>query len=76
MALLERYPILVFLGAALLGWVAGDIMIKDAALLDWTAPATVEGLHYWAAAMGAVSVVGAGLLIRRVRHKDPLHLSL
>ncbi len=34
MALLDRYPIFVWAGAALLGWVAGDIMIKDGALLE------------------------------------------
>ena len=32
MALLDRYPILVWAGAALLGWVAGDIMMKDEGL--------------------------------------------
>ena len=35
MALLDRFPILVWAGAALLGWVAGDIMIKDAAVIGW-----------------------------------------
>src|SRR6185312_14949482 len=29
MALLNRFPILVWAGAGLLGWVAGEIMIKD-----------------------------------------------
>ena len=33
MKLLERFPILVWAGGALLGWVAGDIMAKDTALL-------------------------------------------
>ncbi len=32
MSLLDRFPILVWAGAALLGWVAGDIMAKDPAL--------------------------------------------
>ena len=32
MALLNRFPILVWAGAGLLGWVAGEIMIKDAAV--------------------------------------------
>ncbi len=32
MSLLDRFPILVWAGAALLGWVAGDIMVKDPAL--------------------------------------------
>ena len=32
MALLDRFPILVWAGAALLGWVAGDIMAVDPAV--------------------------------------------
>jgi YjbE family integral membrane protein len=76
MALLDRYPILVWAGAALLGWVAGEIMIKDAALLNWISPAIMEALHYWAAAAGAALVVGAGFLIRRMRHKEPLERPL
>jgi YjbE family integral membrane protein len=71
MALLDRYPILVWAGAALLGWVAGDIMAKDAALLNWIAPELVERLHVWAAVAGAVLVVVAGYVIRRLRYKEP-----
>lgn len=68
MALLDRFPILVWAGAALLGWVAGDIMIKDAALANWFNPATLQQLHYPAAAAGAVFVLLIGALIRRARH--------
>jgi len=72
MALLDRYPILVWAGAGLLGWVAGDIMIKDAALLNWFDAALIDKLHYWAAAACAVFVVGVGWLIRRAHHKRAL----
>ena len=71
MSLLDRYPILVWAGAALLGWVAGDIMAKDAALLNWIGPELVERLHVWAAVAGALFVVVAGYVIRRSRHKEP-----
>lgn len=67
MKLLDRFPVLVWAGAGLLGWVAGDIMIKDTALLAWVAPAMLEHLHYWAAAAGAAFVVGGGYLISRRR---------
>jgi len=67
MSLLERFPILVWAGGALLGWVAGDIMIKDEALNQWFNPAVVASLHYWAAAAGALFVVGVGYLMRSRR---------
>lgn len=67
MKLLERFPILVWAGGALLGWVAGDIMAKDGALLLVLSPELVERLHLWAAVAGAAFVIGTGLLMRRRR---------
>lgn len=76
MALLDRFPILVWAGAALLGWVAGDIMIKDAVLFDWFPAEIIDKLHYWAAAAGAVFVIGLGYLLRRAHHKRMLEAPL
>jgi YjbE family integral membrane protein len=56
--LMDRFPIIIQAGAALIGWVAGETMIRDTALKslvggrDW--------LHYVAAALGAVLVLGIG----------------
>ena len=47
MQLLERYPILVWAGGALLGWVAGDIMIKDSALLYVFPEHAIETFHHF-----------------------------
>ena len=69
MKLLERFPILLWAGGALLGWVAGDIMAKDGALLHVLSAATVERLHIWAAVAGAAFVVGIGLILRRRRRE-------
>ncbi|KUL97009.1 hypothetical protein DK26_03435 [Bosea sp. WAO] len=33
--ILERYPILIWLGAALLGWIAGEMLLSDIAVLQW-----------------------------------------
>jgi YjbE family integral membrane protein len=33
--LLTRYPILIWLGAALLGWIAGEMIVSDTAVLGW-----------------------------------------
>lgn len=35
MALLDRLPILVWFGAALLGWIAGDVIATDPAVAPW-----------------------------------------
>lgn len=67
MAVLERFPILVWAGGGLLGWVAGDIMVKDDALLNWFPADIIHALHYWAAGAGAVFVVGLGYLLLRMR---------
>jgi YjbE family integral membrane protein len=79
MALLDRFPILVWAGAALLGWVAGDIMIKDTVLPDWVAAETIERVHHFgplhlnlAAIAGATFVVGVGWLLRRAKHRQAL----
>jgi YjbE family integral membrane protein len=69
MKIMERYPVLVWAGAALLGWVAGEIIIKDAAVESWLGADTVHHWHFWAAAAGALLVVVVGWAIRRMKHK-------
>jgi YjbE family integral membrane protein len=68
MALLSRFPILVWAGAALLGWIAGEIMIEDPATMGYLGADLVHQYVYWAAAAGAAFVVAAGWLIRRRKH--------
>jgi len=74
MALLQRFRILVWAGGGLLGWVAGDIMAKDDALAEWVSPSMLSQLHYWAAAGGAVFVIGAGYLLLRSRRIEHEHI--
>jgi len=76
MALLNRFPILVWAGAGLLGWVAGEIMIKDAAVVRWLGEAVVERWHLWAAAAGVVFVIAVGWAIKRTQHKGALEQPL
>ena len=56
--LMERFPIIVVLGAALIGWVGGETMISDTILKD--ALTADPWLHYAAAAAGAALVIGIG----------------
>jgi len=76
MALLDRYPILVWAGAGLLGWVAGDIMAKDTVLENWFGAGTMDSLHVWAAAAGAIFVIALSWFIRRSRHMRALEAPL
>ena len=69
MKVMEKYPLLVWAGAALLGWVAGEIIVKDAAVISYLGQEFVDKIHLWAAAVGAVFVVALGWAIRRAKHK-------
>ena len=57
--LMDRFPVIVTLGAALLGFVAGEMLIGDAAISGWV-NANAGFLHYVAPAAGAVLVVITG----------------
>jgi len=72
MKVMEKYPILVWAGAALLGWVAGEIIAKDAAVVGYLGQEVVDRIHLWAAAAGAIFAVAVGWTIRRARHKGAL----
>lgn len=62
--LMERFPVIVVFGAALIGWVAGETMLHDSALEALTASSHTV-LAYVAAALGAVLVVVVGRLRAR-----------
>jgi YjbE family integral membrane protein len=70
-ALLTRFPILVWAGAALLGWIAGEIMIEDPAIASRIGAETVHHYVYWAAAAGAAFVVAVGYLLARSHRAAP-----
>lgn len=63
MALLERYRVLVWGGGALLGWVAGDVMVTDPALINWFGAAMLNQLHIWGGPVGGMVVLGMGYII-------------
>jgi YjbE family integral membrane protein len=66
--LMDRFPIIITLGAALIGWVAGETIASDVALKGF-ADAN-PWIHYAAAAAGAILVVAVGKqLSARSAHK-------
>lgn len=68
--LMARFPVIVLLGAALIGWVGGETIAGDNALKDVLT--AQPWLHYGAAALGACLVVGLGKLLhhRRSTHQE------
>lgn len=59
---MARFPVIILIGAGLLGWVAGDMAVRDFAIKEWVI-ANAKWLHYAAPAVGAVFVVALGKLI-------------
>jgi YjbE family integral membrane protein len=63
---MARWPVIIVIGAALLGWVAGDMAVRDFAIKEWVI-ANAKWLQYVAPAVCAILVVAVGkLLARRV----------
>lgn len=69
LALLGRFPFIVMAGGALIGWIAGSMLVSDPAILNYTA--AVHSLHITAGIIGAMLVVlygvGINALTRRKR---------
>jgi YjbE family integral membrane protein len=63
MALLERYRVLVWGGGALLGWIAGDVMVNDAALNGWLSEPALHQLHVWGGPVGGIIVISMGYIL-------------
>jgi len=69
LALLERFPILVWGGAAILGWVAGDIMASDPIISERLfGGVDPEHLELAFQIFGAALVVVSGYIWRRRHH--------
>jgi YjbE family integral membrane protein len=61
MKIIDRFPILIWAGAALLGWIAGEIFVKDNGIIGLIGHLP----HIPAAIAGALFVVGLGYILRR-----------
>ncbi len=76
MKLMVRYPIIITVGAALLGWVAGEMLITDPIVAPWLADLSWLKIRLpafnWIEVGGAVLVVvlGKWLAVRVERRKD------
>ncbi|MCK0208764.1 TerC family protein [Starkeya koreensis] len=73
MGLLARFPFLVWAGAALLGWVAGEMFVSDVKVLEYFGEAVVHHYEYVAAAAGAALVLAIGWVLARRRTAHSAH---
>ena len=64
--LMDRFPVVITLGAALLGWIAGKMAASDVVVEPWIGP---HWTHYAAAVVGAIFVVLAGKALARRAEK-------
>ena len=61
---MERFPVIITLGAALLGFLAGEMVFTDPAVTERFGPLSHTGVNI-AAALGAVLVVALGKYLQR-----------
>lgn len=64
LALISRFPVLVWLGAGLLGWVAGKMAISDPWLRTIIAQETISAVELPVSFAGVVTVLASTLFIR------------
>jgi YjbE family integral membrane protein len=68
---MDNYPVIVYAGAALLGRVAGQMIVTDASIVQMLRPSAA--LEYWVEAGCAIGVIIAGVWVkaRRARRPNP-----
>ncbi|AOX08778.1 hypothetical protein Q5O_10385 [Pseudomonas putida JB] len=64
LALMDKFPQVILLGAGLLGWISGGMLVSDI-WLQPRIPYPADITHYVASAFGAVLVIIVGLLLKR-----------
>jgi YjbE family integral membrane protein len=73
LAIIERFPIVVWGGGALLGWIAGGLLPEDPIIARYFSEATADTLDIVCGIAGAIFVVLVGLYMvrsRRLREEE------
>ena len=75
MKVMERWPIIITAGAAILGWVAGEMGVTDPVLVEWV-DENAKYLHWIAPAAGVIFVVVLGKWLARRAEKERVIVDL
>jgi YjbE family integral membrane protein len=75
MRLMGRFPVVITLGAALLGYVAGEMAVSDPVVAPWV-DANAPLLHRFAPLLGAVLVVLAGKYFARRKKRAVVEVAV
>jgi YjbE family integral membrane protein len=75
MRLMGRFPVVITLGAALLGYVAGEMAVTDPAVAPWI-ETNAQWLHMFAPLLGAVLVVLAGKYFARRKKRAVVEVAV
>jgi YjbE family integral membrane protein len=67
--MLERFPWLVWVGAALLGFVSGELLASEPAIQPWLGSMSVHTAEYVLGAIGVAIVLALGAMLRK-KHKE------
>lgn len=67
--LMNRFPVIITIGAALLGWVAGEMAFSDPSLHVWAAHH--QNLHLVPPVLGALGVVAVGKWLENRGQAEP-----
>lgn len=69
MAMLDRFPIMVWAGAALLGWIAGELFVTDVGVVSYLGAERAHSLEIPFAIAGALFVLAVGAWLRYGRRQ-------
>jgi YjbE family integral membrane protein len=75
MKLMARYPVFIMIGAALIGWVSGEMVISDPAIKGWI-DANMTSLHTLSPIVCAVAVIAIGKALEHRSKKSPARVAL
>jgi len=68
LAIIERFPIVVWGGGALLGWIAGGLLPEDPIVAPYFAVESMENIETASGVAGAIIVLLAGWYLVRSGH--------